>query len=65
VEDGRVIARMDAINARDRIIKELKPDTPSGRAAGPRQLERYRQIAEEKFGGDWTVILETYKAPAP
>ena len=65
VEDGRVIARMDAINPRERIIKELKPDTSSGRSAGLRQLERYRRIAEEKFGGDWTVILETYKPPTP
>jgi hypothetical protein len=41
------VGRLDAINVDARIARELKPDTPSGRAAGRRQAERYRKSLEE------------------
>ena len=48
--DGK-IHKPDVVTPSGRII-ELKPNTPSGRAAGARQLERY----EEQLGMRGKVI---------
>ena len=44
-----------------RIIRELKPDTPSGRARGAKQLKRYLDILERETGEKWTGYLDTYR----
>ena len=59
-ENGKVLARVDAINFETRVIKELKPFTDSSVGAGLRQLERYRLLAERLYGGKWATVLEAY-----
>jgi hypothetical protein len=49
--------RGDAIDWDAKIIRELKPDTPSGRAKGARQLARYLK----ELGPEWTGYLDFYK----
>ena len=53
--------RPDAINVQTGEIRELKPDTPSGRAAGRAQLERYREAAETAFKKTFKVVLDLYR----
>ena len=43
------------------IVYELKPDNVRAIRQGWRQLTRYRNALEEKFGGIWISILDTYK----
>jgi hypothetical protein len=52
MEDGRVVARFVVIAPNNRIIKELKPDTASGRSAG---------LGNLSATGDWrkTGSVET------
>ena len=65
-EDARLPSRRqpDAIDDRSRIVRELKPDTPSGRASGIRQVERYRQELEEITGEIWQGVVDLY-VPRP
>ncbi len=55
-------ARPDAVNWKAREVRELKPDTPSGRAAGRRQLRRYLKELNEldPEGGHWTGRIDYY-----
>lgn len=48
-------------------IRELKPDTKSGREAGYKQLERYVESASQKYPdvGTWKPQLELYRTPVP
>lgn len=54
--------RPDAINFEENIVRELKPDTPSGRCKGNRQLQGYLDYLNEYFPCDngWTGFLDTY-----
>ena len=52
--------RMDAYNKDTRQVKELKPDTPSGRTQGARQLDDYCKECDQVFGPGHTGTLETY-----
>ncbi|MBI1897640.1 MAG: hypothetical protein HYS04_14105 [Acidobacteria bacterium] len=52
--------RPDAVDLVNRIIRELKPDTPTGRLRGARQLQCYKKKLEDKFGGQWSTILDLY-----
>ena len=51
---------MDAINFDEKIVRELKPDTPSGIAKGNSQLAEYVTQLEEQTGDTWTGFLDTY-----
>jgi hypothetical protein len=52
--------RVDAVDLKNRIVRELKPDNPRSVKRGRRQLERYRQELESEFGGSWTAFLDVY-----
>ena len=52
--------RADAVDFKNRIVRELKPDNPRTIQDGRRQLERYRQELEREFGGTWTSFLDIY-----
>jgi hypothetical protein len=57
------VGRLDGISAQTREIRELKPNTPSGRARGARQLARYLGELELKYKdppGSWTGYLDVY-----
>jgi RHS repeat-associated protein len=52
--------RVDAVDFKNRVVRELKPDNPRAIQDGARQLERYRLELELEFGGKWTSYLDTY-----
>jgi hypothetical protein len=57
--------RADAVDVQNRIIYEVKPNTPSGIAAGGRQLARYaRGLAQTGANGvprgQYTTVLILY-----
>ncbi|WP_420820457.1 hypothetical protein [Schaalia canis] len=52
--------RPDALNYRERIVRELKPDTPSGRSQGKRQLAMYVAELRRTTGEEWTPQLDLY-----
>ncbi len=57
------VGRLDAIDPKAKIIRELKPNTPSGRARGLRQITRYLGELERHYGdppGTWTGYLDFY-----
>jgi hypothetical protein len=57
--------RVDAIDVQNRIVRELKPDTPSGRARGAKQLNRYiaalKNHPDPGIRGVYTGHLDTYR----
>lgn len=52
--------RADAVDVKNRIVRELKPNTPSGRYRMSKQLARYKAGLEAKSGGKWTAIPDWY-----
>jgi hypothetical protein len=38
----------------------LKPFNPRGIKQGMKQLEKYKSIFEQKRGGTWKIVLDTY-----
>lgn len=57
----RSLLRPDAYDLTNRVIRELKPNTPSGIATGRRQLAGYIRYMEELTGENWTGYLDTYE----
>lgn len=58
------VGQVDGINRTKRIVRELKPDTPFGRARGQKQLIKYVHKLEKKFDdpiGSWTGVLDFYR----
>jgi hypothetical protein len=57
------VGRVDAIDFKAKKVRELKPDTASGRARGDKQLRGYveRLNAHPEFGGGWTGYLDLYR----
>jgi hypothetical protein len=57
--------RVDAIDVKNKILRELKPDTPSGRAAGARALKRYAaELARDSRAhvkGVYRLELDLYR----
>jgi hypothetical protein len=54
----------DAVNLRERIVVELKPDNPAAKRRGRRQLDIYRRELEELYPGTpFRTRLETYEQP--
>ena len=45
----------------NRIVRELKPNTPTGIDKGLRQLRRYQRELQDVYGGDWTTFLDLYQ----
>ncbi len=54
------VGRVDAMDFDRCIVRELKPNTPTGRAKGIRQLLRYIGELELKTGKHWTGYLDSY-----
>lgn len=50
--------RPAAIDIERGIIRELKPNTPTGRPLGPQQLQRYLDAAQKAFGRTFKGILD-------
>ena len=57
--------RFDAINYKNCIVRELKPDTKSGRCKGNKQLNNYVRVLNSEgpnsCKGKWKGILDLYK----
>jgi hypothetical protein len=62
--DLKSAGRCDAIDTKNKVLRELKPNTPSGIARGWKQLWRYweylRSHPDPKVRGNYKVILDTY-----
>jgi len=58
------VGRADAVDFPNRIVRELKPDTPTGRALGVKQANKYARGLEKQHGhppGSWTAIVDLYR----
>ena len=53
--------RADAVDMRNRVVKELKPNNPNAIHQGKRQVEQYRRELQREYGGDWTGVVDTYE----
>lgn len=53
--------RPDAIDAENRIVRELKPDNPRAVRRGERQVEGYKKELEQMTGEKWTSHVDTYR----
>ncbi len=52
--------RPDFVDFNTRTIYELKPNNPRAIRDGMKQLDKYKTMFEEQFGGIWSMILDTY-----
>ncbi len=52
--------RPDFVDFNTKTIFELKPFNPRGIKSGNKQLEKYKSIFENTFGGEWNTVLEHY-----
>jgi Restriction endonuclease fold toxin 9 len=52
--------RPDAVSYSQRIVRELKPDTPSAISEGWRQVNDYKAYLEELTGQSWTAYVDVY-----
>jgi hypothetical protein len=53
--------RADAVDFKNRIVRELKPDNPRTISDARRQVESYRKELEAEFGGTWTSEIDIYR----
>lgn len=53
--------RPDAIDAENRIVRELKPDNPRAIRRGEKQVEGYKEELEQITGEKWTSYVDTYR----
>ncbi|WP_143118454.1 RHS repeat-associated core domain-containing protein [Actinomadura madurae] len=53
--------RPDAVDWKNRVVRELKSDARSSQATGRRQLQKYVAELEDITGQSWTGHLDTYK----
>ncbi|MFD3352992.1 polymorphic toxin-type HINT domain-containing protein [Streptomyces fradiae] len=53
--------RPDAVDWKNRVVRELKSDAKSSQATGRRQLQKYVAELEDMTGQSWTGHLDTYK----
>ncbi|GAA2374426.1 polymorphic toxin-type HINT domain-containing protein [Streptomyces cuspidosporus] len=53
--------RPDAVDWKNRVVRELKSDAKSSQATGRRQLQKYVAELEDMTGQSWTGRLDTYK----
>ncbi len=52
--------RIDFIDLDNKIVYELKPNNPSAIKSGQKQAQEYVNELIEEFGGEWTIIIDTY-----
>lgn len=61
------MGRPDAIDVQNKIVRELKPDSPTGRGLGAKQVNRYARALEKYYNdppGSWTSVVDLYnRAP--
>lgn len=56
--------RADAVNLRERVVVELKPNNPAAIRRGQRQLDIYKRELEDTYpGAPFRTRLETYDRP--
>ncbi len=53
--------RPDAMDAENRIVRELKPDNARAIKRGERQVEGYKRELEHTTGDKWTSHVDTYR----
>jgi hypothetical protein len=53
--------RVDALDAENGIVRELKPDNPRAIARGLRQVKKYAKELSDMTGRVWTYFVDTYK----
>lgn len=60
-EFGKILGiRPDFVDFSTKTIYELKPFNPRAMQQGVLQLNKYQSIFEQRFGGVWNTILDTY-----
>jgi hypothetical protein len=52
--------RPDFVDFNTRTIYELKPFNSKSAFQGVNQLERYKSLFEQTYGGTWNTVLDTY-----
>ena len=52
--------RPDFVDFSTRTIYELKPFNPKAMQQGWKQLYKYQNLFQQKYGGTWNIILDTY-----
>lgn len=52
--------RPDFVDFSTRTIYELKPFNPNAMWRGMDQLYKYQSIFQQKYGGTWNIVLDTY-----
>jgi len=52
--------RPDFVDFNTKIIYELKPNNPRAIQEGIKQVNKYKQIFEQQFGGEWKTFIDTY-----
>jgi len=52
--------RPDFVDFSTKTVYELKPYNPRAMKQGLKQLEKYKLLLEEKHGGVWKTVLDTY-----
>jgi hypothetical protein len=53
--------RPDAVDWKNRVVRELKPDNARAMKRGQKQVEGYRKELEQVTGQKWTSHVDTYK----
>ena len=53
--------RPDALDTINRVVRELKPDTPAAIQRGLKQLQRYVDVLQQVTGEIWTGFLDLYR----
>ncbi|MBK8506662.1 MAG: hypothetical protein IPL46_33430 [Saprospiraceae bacterium] len=52
--------RPDYVDFTTKTIYELKPFNPRGIQLGTKQLNNYKSLSEQKYGGTWKTVLDFY-----
>ena len=52
--------RPDFVDFNTKTIYELKPYNPANIKLGTQQLNNYKSIFEQKYGGTWNTVLDFY-----
>lgn len=52
--------RPDFVDFGTKTIYELKPFNPRGIQLGTKQLNNYKSLFEQKYGGTWKTVLDHY-----
>jgi hypothetical protein len=52
--------RPDFVDFSTKTIYELKPFNPRAMQQGMKQLDKYKSLFEQNYGGTWKTVLDTY-----